>query len=486
MIGPARTAALDALRAVHEDRAALPDALAAIRERLADPRDVALASEILIGTLRWRGTLDHLIAARSSRPLDRLDPVVLDIVRSAAYQLLHLDRVPPSAAVNDAVALSKASGHAAASGFVNAVLRRLADPKTRPPLPATPTGDDRRAWVRYLATRWSHPEWLVARWLDRIGRRATEARLHYDQSPAPVTLRARKTAERDLLLTAFGEADVVTEAARFAPGALRVVSGNPWHAALPAGLFVVQDEASQLVARFAGPERDQRVLDACASPGGKATLMADLMESTGLIVAADLRRARMRLLREAVGRSGAGNVRLVRHDAATGLPYRRALRPGPGRRAVLGPRHVAPRPRREVAPRRVRPRGVRRRGTTAAQRSGERGQAGWPAGLRHVLERARRERRRRQVVPRHPPGFSSGASGSCLAGLPTRRPRDAGGLASHAAGTRRTRRLLRSGIPAGCRVRDAVGAQGADPRVTRGEASHPSTVLRLSRDPARR
>ncbi len=321
MIAPARTAALDALRAVHQDRVALPDALARVRQRLTDQRDVALASEILIGTLRWRESLDYLIEVRSSRAADRLDALVLDILRISAYQLFHLDRVPASAVVNDAVALTKTHDIGFASGFVNAVLRRLADPRTRPSIPGPPPGDDRDAWVDCLATTWSHPHWLVARWLDRVGREATEARLRYNQAPAPVTLRSRTAAGRDRLLAAFEHAGVVTQAARFAPGALTVVSGHPFQAAVPEGLFVVQDEASQLVALFAGAERGQCVLDACASPGGKTTLIADAMGGTGLVVAADVRPARMRLLQDTVHQSGAGNVRLVRHDASGSLPY---------------------------------------------------------------------------------------------------------------------------------------------------------------------
>lgn len=321
MIGPARSAALAGLRAVNEGHTTLPDALASLRERLPDQRDTALASEILIGTLRWRARLDHAIATRSSRPPDRLDPAVLDVLRLGAYQLLYLDRIPASAAVHDAVSLAKAHGMSAASGLVNAVLRRIADPRTRPSPPSVPRSAARNEWIDYLSTTWSHPQWLVARWLDHLGRDRAEARLRYAQSPAPVTLRPRSAADRARMLAAFDEAGVVVEPAPLAPQALKVASGNPWHARQAEGLFVVQDEASQLVARFAGAGRGHRVLDVCASPGGKATLMADVMGGTGLVVAADLRPARMRLLRHAVAQSAARNVRLVRHDASHTLPY---------------------------------------------------------------------------------------------------------------------------------------------------------------------
>lgn len=322
MIAAARVAAFEGLRDIHLQRASLPDVLARVRRDLPDARDAALASDILIGTLRWRGRLDYVIAARSSRPLDRLDPPVLDLLRISAYQLLHLDRVPPSAVVNDAVSIVRENNADFAAGFVNAVLRRLADPATRPALPKRPKNDDRDAWVEYLAVTWSHPEWMVARWVDRLGPEAAEHRVQHDQSQPQLTVRPRSVAEREALVRAFAEAGVATEPGRYVPDALTVLSGNPFRSGVDETTFAVQDEASQLVARFANASPGQRVLDACASPGGKTVLMAAEMSHTGLLVAADLRPARVRLLHDTVTQAVAGNVRVVRHDASRPLPYR--------------------------------------------------------------------------------------------------------------------------------------------------------------------
>ena len=132
MIAPARRAAFDVLGLVEEGTRTLPDALARLRSRLPEPRDVALATEVAIGTLRWRGTLDYFIAGLASRPLEDIDPAALRALRLSAYQLIHLDRVPASAVVNDGVALAKVQAGPGAAGFVNAVLRRLADPGRRP------------------------------------------------------------------------------------------------------------------------------------------------------------------------------------------------------------------------------------------------------------------------------------------------------------------------------------------------------------------
>jgi 16S rRNA (cytosine967-C5)-methyltransferase len=325
MIAPARQAAYDVLRAVTAGRADLPTALARARTRLADERDRALAGEIAAGTLRWMGAFDHVIAAFTPRPLARLDPEVLDILRLSAFQLLHLDRVPASAAVNDAVSLTRKAGKASAAGMVNALLRRISRERDALPLPARPAdpAGDRAAARAYLSVTLSHPGWLVERWLDRYGFEATEAWARFDNAPAALTLRANGLVNsRDDLAAALAAHGVVAEPARFAPDALLVRAGNPLLTPLAgSGRFVVQDEASQLVACFAGPRPGAVVLDACASPGGKTTAMAAMMRDEGRIVACDMRERRVGLLAGAVAESGASNVRIVQADVARPLPF---------------------------------------------------------------------------------------------------------------------------------------------------------------------
>ena len=139
MIAPARIAALRVLQAVHADRADLPGALAQARTHLSDERDRALLVELATGTLRWLGAIDHLIAHGAKRPLARLDPEVRDVLRLGIYQLLHLDRVPASAVVDDAVELTRRAGKSSAAGLVNAVLRGVSRTRTALPLPAKPS-----------------------------------------------------------------------------------------------------------------------------------------------------------------------------------------------------------------------------------------------------------------------------------------------------------------------------------------------------------
>ena len=324
MIAPARVAAYEALRAVSSGRADLPHALARARTHLPDERDRALAGEILTGALRWQAVFDRLIEVMTTRANARLDPEVVDILRITMFQLLHLDRVPASAAVNDAVSLTRRAGKRSAAPLVNAVLRRVSRQRGRLPLPPRPAtlGADAET-LDYLSVTLSHPRWLIARWVARYGADAAEAWARFDNAPAALTLRANtlRTSVQDLgrALAARG---VETAPARFAPDALVVTAGNPLATPLAAqGLFVVQDEASQLVALMAGVAPGERVLDACASPGGKTTAMAATMEDRGLIVATDLRGRRMELLAETVARSGARSIRLVRANVSDPLPF---------------------------------------------------------------------------------------------------------------------------------------------------------------------
>ena len=320
MIAPARTAAFTALRDVNAGRADLPAALAAVRPALADERDRALATDLVTGTLRWQRQLDHLIEHFARRPIGKLDFEVLQILRLGAYQLLHLDRVPAAAAVNDAVAMTRRARKTSAAGLVNAVLRGLSRNTHRLPLPVRPPEGDP---LPYLEVSLSHPGWLAQRWLGRYGFDAAEAWELFNNAAAPLTIRVNRLKTDAATLTrALETHGVAVEPARYAPDGLIVTGGNPLRTPLAGtGQFFVQDEASQLVALLAAPEPGMKVLDTCASPGGKTTAMAAAAADRAEIVAADVRSARVQLLRETVAASGAQNIRVVQADLEAGLPF---------------------------------------------------------------------------------------------------------------------------------------------------------------------
>jgi 16S rRNA (cytosine967-C5)-methyltransferase len=323
MTAPARAAAFQALRAVAAKHSDLGTALSRSRSTLSDERDRSLAAEIVTGTLRWQRSADHLITHFARRPLSKIDGDVLVILRSSIYQLLHLDRVPASAVVDDAVDLTRVARKQSASGFVNAVLRSILRQRHRLPLPDRPDdGTDRDAALAYLGITHSHPEWLIARWLDRLGFAATEQWVRFNNETPRLTLRAnRLRLSRDELRAALAQDGIETEPARYAPDGLIVIAGSPLRRGPGDGAYVVQDEASQLVPLLVGARPGERVLDLCASPGGKTTAMAADMQDAGTIVASDVRPRRVALLRETVRASGARHVHVVHAGASGALPF---------------------------------------------------------------------------------------------------------------------------------------------------------------------
>ena len=328
MIAPARVAAYEILSAVSAGRSDLPGAIAQARASLRDERDRALAAEIATGVQRWRAALDHLIVACSKRGIDRLDPEIVEVLRLSLYQLLHLTRVPAAAVVDDAVDLAGKIGKRSAAGLVNAVLRTSSRTRSSLPFPPRPVshGDpaDRGPALDYLSITLSHPRWLAERWLTRFGFDTTEAWLRFNNAAAPLTLRTNTFVLSPAELRArLAEREIVVSPGRFAPGAFLVASGSPLRdSSASDGWFVVQDEASQLVTLLAGPHPGRRVLDACASPGGKATALAAAVGEGGWVVACDVRHRRMELLRQTVARTHARHVLMVQADLLAPLPFR--------------------------------------------------------------------------------------------------------------------------------------------------------------------
>jgi 16S rRNA (cytosine967-C5)-methyltransferase len=222
--------------------------------------------------------------------------------------------------------LTRGARKTSASGFVNGVLRSTLRQHHKLPLPSRPTNlNDRASALAYLGVTHSHPDWLVSRWLDRYGFEATEQWVQFNNATPLLTLRVnRLRATREEAMAALAVDDVETEPTRFAPDGLLVTRGNPLRR--PAdGLVFVQDEASQLVALLGAPRAGESILDTCASPGGKTTAMAAEAGDKARIVAADVRDARMQLLRETVTSSGARSVHLVQADLERGLPFAAAF-----------------------------------------------------------------------------------------------------------------------------------------------------------------
>jgi 16S rRNA (cytosine967-C5)-methyltransferase len=281
-------------------RDTLADSLAAPAAERLDERERAFLHELVLGTLRRRGWLDHVLASLASRPLEHVTPGVLDALRLGAYQLLYT-RVPPHAAVSESVELARRAEPRSA-GFANAVLRRLQ--RDGPP----PEPDPDRDALGWLTSAGSLPAWLAERWLRQLGPDPAVAR-------ARALLVAPPTYVR--LNPRLGDASAQVRAAGVelhptsVPEALEAqgrVAGLAER-----GLLYVQDAASQLVARLAATEG--RVLDACAAPGGKSLLVADAGGPRVRVVAAEVSRRRLATLVRLRSRWRATNVLAVAADA---------------------------------------------------------------------------------------------------------------------------------------------------------------------------
>ena len=258
-----------------------------------DERDQGLLRELVMGSLRWLRRLDHVIAAASNRSFGEIEAPLHAPLRVATYQLLFLDRVPAHAAVHEAVEQAHQITHRGGASFVNGVLRRIA---RAPRLEDWPVADADP--VRRLSIEKSHPDFLVARWLERFGRARALSLLDANNRPKPLHLLAfRDRGGRELLAEQLIDEGLEVEPASLSPLGLIVRRGNPFAtAAFQRGHCYVQDEASQAAALIPPPRPGETVLDAAAAPGGKSfSLLA--CEPRVRIALSDVALARAHLLR---------------------------------------------------------------------------------------------------------------------------------------------------------------------------------------------
>ena len=287
-----------------------------------DERDRALATEIVYGVLRRRGTLDRAIEGHVRKPLDRLDAEVLEVLRIGAYQILFLDRVPDHASVHVSVEIAHRAAKPGTAGLVNAALRSLCRQKSRV---------GREALVRGAARgEPDFPGWLKDLWKRDLGASRARELFHALLVQPEVTLRVNplKIARADLV-EALAREGFLAEPVEGLPWALRVVKGSGdirKTRCYSEGLCVQQEAASQLVVDLLGPCPGERVLDLCAAPGLKTSQIGARMENRGLLVALDRKPARVRELRRLCQRMG---VRLTGALVADGSrPGTAGLREG--------------------------------------------------------------------------------------------------------------------------------------------------------------
>jgi 16S rRNA (cytosine967-C5)-methyltransferase len=319
-ISPARTAAFDILLRVERENSYASELLHSSRCAQLSAADHALATELVMGVLRWRSLLDSQIAGVSSQPIAKLDQEIRIALQLAAYQLGWLDRVPGRAAIHESVELVKRARKRSAVPFANAVLRKLAAaiaPDSSADAHAKAIAATNS--VKDLAAKSAHPGWIVERWMKQFGLAVSRSICAYNQKVPRTTIRLRdRNAAADLEKEGIELAD-----GDFLASARRVLSGDVTSTQVfAANRIAIQDEASQLVAALVG--KGKRILDGCAAPGGKTWSLAD-RNPEAAIVAVELHSHRAELLRK---RIVAANVKVITGDLqefAIGEPFDRVL-----------------------------------------------------------------------------------------------------------------------------------------------------------------
>lgn len=310
----ARELALKVLKAVEEEGAYANLALNKVLEKQRpDKLDRAFATELTYGTLRSLNTLDWVLAQFTRQPLSSQTSTVRNILRLGVYQLMFMDRVPPSAACNEGAEMARKHGHSGAVKFVNGVLRNVSRRIKEIKFPGLEDNP-----VEHISLRYSHPAWMVQRWLKEFGEEETIALCRANNEPAPNTVRTNtlKITRVELAERLRSEGLLVSETA-YAPEGLNIEGFFSLGSltAFREGFIQVQDESSMLAGRALMPSPGSMVIDSCSAPGGKTTHLAQLMENRGEILAVDIHPHKLALIKENCSRLGITIVEGLTGDA---------------------------------------------------------------------------------------------------------------------------------------------------------------------------
>lgn len=298
-----RDLAAQILQEVHMEGAYANVALAkAIRKNRLSDVDRRFVTELVYGTVKAGGTIDWILRRYINRPLKKITPMVREILRLAIFQIFYMDKVPASAACNEAVELTKKYSHGGTVKFVNAVLRTAI---REPEKAAFPEGKGKA--TQGLALREMHPEWLVRRWIKEFGYEDAERLCAFNNQQAVLSLRTNTLrTDRETLLQKLREEGAEAEPSIWAPEGILCTSHGSLDGmeSLQQGLFQVQDESSMQVAHVLAPQEGDFIIDTCSAPGGKTTHLAQLMHNKGRILACDIYEHKLKLIEENAARLG--------------------------------------------------------------------------------------------------------------------------------------------------------------------------------------
>ena len=273
-------------------------------------RDRSFFTALFYGVIEKQIPLDYLIGRFSSKPLDKIEPRLLPILRMGVYQILYLDGIPDRAATSECVELAKRYTHKGTEGFVNGILRSIVRQKEALPWP--PQGSD-----DYLSVYYAMPLWLITMWQEMYGTEKTEAMLVALNEHPRMTLRANTLKiTREALIDRLRELGIEAEETPFSPHGVRLCSDVPISALTPLteGFCFVQDETSQLAVAAVGAKPGETVIDTCACPGGKSFGMAMDMEGQGRLVSLDLHESKLSLVKNGAERLGISCLEAAVHN----------------------------------------------------------------------------------------------------------------------------------------------------------------------------
>lgn len=309
----ARDTALQVLTAVEQEGAYSNLLLnGALQKSGLTPADAGLATELVYGTISRQNTIDYYLEQFVAKGMAKLQPWVRNLLRLSFYQLYYLDRIPPHAAVNEAVNIAKKRGHQGISGMVNGVLRNVLRRKEELHLPKDLSPISR------IALEHSHPEWLVAEWVQQYGESTAEEICRANNEPPSVSVRVNASRiSRDKLIEDMKEQGIEAVPSFVSQDGIIVISGGnmaltSWY---KEGLLSIQDESSMLVGEAVDPQSGMSVLDCCAAPGGKTCHIAEKLDGSGSVIANDVHPHKAKLIEDQAKRLGLHNVRTMSGDA---------------------------------------------------------------------------------------------------------------------------------------------------------------------------
>lgn len=298
----ARRIAVDVLVDIEKNNAFSNIALKkALRNKEVEDRDRRFVTELVYGVVENKIYLDYIINILSKIKMNKVKLEVLNILRIALYQIIFLDRIPSAAAVNESVKLVKKIEFGA-TGYVNGLLRSYLRRRDELIL-----DKEHMDIAEYLSIRYSHPKWLVDKWLKDFGEIFTEGLLQGNNATPPLTVRTNTLkTNKDALMKELMAEGLTVEEGKYVPEALHIGNAASIEKlkSFQQGLFQIQDESSMLVSHVLGPKPGEFVIDLCAAPGGKTTHMAQLMENKGKISAWDIHEHKVKLISDAAQRLG--------------------------------------------------------------------------------------------------------------------------------------------------------------------------------------